>query len=173
MGWNLRRFLAICLNSALCQDQFRVKYGPLVSPTLLLLAAGLGQGGRRAVHLFGALARGIPDELRKQTIGVALGSSPLLLDALQLNQRLSGDVCWLEIVRLVSQFRELGVSLCVCLLQQLLCPVVLNLLFWQLMLLLSTTFWCPSLWVIFLFLNLPCGVSGVLAGLLGAPLCNR
>ena len=35
VGWNLRRFLAICLNSALCQDQFRVKYGPLVSPTLL------------------------------------------------------------------------------------------------------------------------------------------
>ena len=29
---------------------------------------------------------------------------------LQLNQRLSGDVCWLEIVRLVSQFRELGVT---------------------------------------------------------------
>eukprot|EP00435_Cladocopium_sp_Y103_P051578 s593_g16.t1 len=100
----------LCLDSALCQDQFRVKYGPLISPTLLLLAAGLGQGGRRAVHLFGALARGIPDELRKLTIGVALGTSRLLLDALQLNQRLSGDVCWMENVRLVSHFRELGVS---------------------------------------------------------------
>ena len=172
VGWNLRRFLAICLNSALCQDQFRVKYGPLVSPTLLFCSrAGPRWAASRAPFWCSSTGNSGIAETNYRSGPWLL--SPPFWDALQLNQRLSGDVCWLEIVRLVSRFRELGVSLCVCLLQQLLCPVVLNLLFWQLMLLLSTTFWCPSLWVIFLFLNLPCGVSGVLAGLLGAPLCNR
>ena len=65
--------LWLCLDSAIQQDSFRVRYGPLVGPAMLLLVAGLGQGGRRAVHLFGALARGIPDHVMQKTIGVSIG----------------------------------------------------------------------------------------------------
>ena len=92
----------LCLHSALHQDEFRVKYGPLVGPALLSISAGLGQGGRRAVHLFNALARGIPDELRKRVIGVSVGASPMLLDALKLHQRLAGNVVLHDLVRLSS-----------------------------------------------------------------------
>ena len=80
----------LCLNSAIQQDSFRVRYGPLVGPTMLLLVAGLGQGGRRAVHLFAALARGIPDQVLKKTVGVSIGASPLLLNQLQVHSRRPG-----------------------------------------------------------------------------------
>ena len=88
----IRGSLWLCLDSAVQQDHFRIRYGPLVGPAILLITAGLGQGGRRAVHLFGALARGIPDQLRQSVIGVSLGTSPILLDRLRLHSRPSGDV---------------------------------------------------------------------------------
>jgi exonuclease III len=84
--------LWLCLDSSLQQDTFRARYGPLVGPAALVLAAGLGQGGRRAVHLFGAMARGIPDQLRQRIIGIAIGSPWRLLNKLQVGSRSSGNV---------------------------------------------------------------------------------
>ena len=62
----------LCLDSAFKQDQFRVSYGCLAGPIIMVLAAGLGQGARRAV-------------LATRSIGVAVGAGPRLVDRLQTN----------------------------------------------------------------------------------------
>ena len=98
----IRGSLWLFADSAVQQDRFRIRYGPLVGPAIPLVTAGLGQGGRCAVHLFVALARGIPDQLRQSVIGVSLGTSPALLDdRLRLHNRLS-----LKLISHPSWFRH-------------------------------------------------------------------
>ena len=71
----------LCLDASFSHDRLRVRLGPLLGRALLLLQAGIGQGGRRAVHLFNALTRGLTDAVCNSCIGVAIGANPLMIQA--------------------------------------------------------------------------------------------
>ena len=63
----------LTLDASFSQDKFRVKLGSLVGGLVYMLQSSLGQGGRRAVHLFSALTRGLTEELLNEPLGLQLG----------------------------------------------------------------------------------------------------
>ena len=69
----------LCLDASFSHDQCRIRLGPLLGSTLVLLDAGLGQGGRRAVHLFNTLTRGLAEEVLARCAGAAVGANPLMV----------------------------------------------------------------------------------------------
>ena len=68
-GW---LFLDCCL----AVDQARVRMGPLLGPFFVILNHGIRQGGRSAVQLFGAFAKGLADAVGFSSVGVGLGRDP-------------------------------------------------------------------------------------------------
>ena len=67
---------------SLFADKARVRLGPLLGPFFVLLHHGIRQGGRSTVQLFGALAKGLTDAVKLASIGVGLGHSATVCQAI-------------------------------------------------------------------------------------------
>ena len=77
----------LCLHASLTSDKSRVRLGPLVGNLIHLFQFGIGQGSRRAVHLFSALTRGLLEQVRSRAAGMALGAPPLMLQGFSVGNR--------------------------------------------------------------------------------------
>ncbi|CAE7905187.1 unnamed protein product, partial [Symbiodinium necroappetens] len=72
---NIRGNSWLVLDCSLAADRARVRLGPLLGPFFVLINHGIRQGGRSAVQLFGAFAKGLTDAVKQSNVGVGIGHS--------------------------------------------------------------------------------------------------
>ena len=72
---NIRGNSWLVLDCSLAADRARVRLGPLLGPFFVLINHGIRQGGRSAVQLFGAFAKGLTDAVKQGNVGVGIGHS--------------------------------------------------------------------------------------------------
>ena len=70
--------------------------GPLLGPFFVILNHGIRQGGRSAVQLFGAFAKGLADAVHSSSVGPGIGHDSIV------NPRRQSASRWLKRTKLGS-----------------------------------------------------------------------
>ena len=77
----------LVLDHSLSNDQARIRLGPLLGPFFSLEKEGIRQGGRAAVHLFGAVVKELNSFVPDAVPGIGLGLNRAVVRAADLGER--------------------------------------------------------------------------------------